>query len=261
MQMGDVVDLTDSPCPSPSASTHGKRVRAVCEVIDLDAVGSAEKRLRTCREKIALIVPSASPAAVEDALNRCSKTMDVDAVVEAVCSELLFADSSALTDEQFAARLVKEDEECVASSDRELARSLAAQDAAAPAAVHPHGSQSTPYWDETTGKTEGIMQALLSCLVQECKCKHDYDAYVCTNITAFGSVHGIDAGWGCGYRNTQTLVSHLLAREDGCKAHPYRQRLHGIVPSIASVQSLIEQAWSKGCVRVCTVNLCLLFPF
>lgn len=53
-----------------------------------------------------------------------------------------------------------------------------------------------------------------------------------------------DAGWGCGYRNIQMLVSNLLSRNqmlkdalfDGC----------GFVPDIPSLQALVEAAWAKG---------------
>jgi hypothetical protein len=52
-----------------------------------------------------------------------------------------------------------------------------------------------------------------------------------------------DAGWGCGYRNIQMLVSNLLKREslekalfDGC----------GFVPDIPSLQALVEAAWAQG---------------
>jgi hypothetical protein len=55
---------------------------------------------------------------------------------------------------------------------------------------------------------------------------------------------GADAGWGCGYRNIQMLVAHLLGRSeemrealfDGC----------GFVPDIPSLQALVEASWAKG---------------
>lgn len=72
---------------------------------------------------------------------------------------------------------------------------------------------------------------------------------LCTSVDHYASSYG-DRGWGCGYRNTQMLISSLLTH--GC----YNERLYKLwqgekpprnsVPSISRIQSLIEQAWSQG---------------
>ncbi|XP_045478036.1 zinc finger-containing ubiquitin peptidase 1-like [Harmonia axyridis] len=72
---------------------------------------------------------------------------------------------------------------------------------------------------------------------------------LCTCVDHFASSYG-DRGWGCGYRNTQMLISSLLTHTG------YNERLYRLwqtekpprsaVPSISRLQSLIEQAWSQG---------------
>ncbi|KAL3273955.1 hypothetical protein HHI36_015378 [Cryptolaemus montrouzieri] len=72
---------------------------------------------------------------------------------------------------------------------------------------------------------------------------------LCTCVDHFASSYG-DRGWGCGYRNTQMLISSLLTHTG------YNERLYKLwqtekpprsaVPSISRLQSLIEHAWSQG---------------
>ncbi|XP_019869364.1 zinc finger-containing ubiquitin peptidase 1 isoform X2 [Aethina tumida] len=72
---------------------------------------------------------------------------------------------------------------------------------------------------------------------------------LCTCVDHYASSYG-DRGWGCGYRNTQMLVSGLLTHTG------YNERLYKLwqgqkpprsaVPSISRLQSLIEQAWANG---------------
>ena len=53
-----------------------------------------------------------------------------------------------------------------------------------------------------------------------------------------------DKGWGCGYKNCQMLISHLLLR-----GLPFRQALFGgveYVPDIVSLQAWLECAWQQG---------------
>eukprot|EP00794_Sanderia_malayensis_P000378 gene378-1011_t len=54
-----------------------------------------------------------------------------------------------------------------------------------------------------------------------------------------------DAGWGCGYRNTQMILSSLvrsgLYKDTVCKGIGGTE-----MPSIPKIQSMIEAAWSKG---------------
>lgn len=71
----------------------------------------------------------------------------------------------------------------------------------------------------------------------------------CTNIDHYGS-SSKDIGWGCGYRNTQMLLSCLIKRGD------YKQRLQtlwegkpqtdDVIPSIQLLQKSIQTAWSEG---------------
>ncbi|XP_063903815.1 zinc finger-containing ubiquitin peptidase 1-like [Zophobas morio] len=72
---------------------------------------------------------------------------------------------------------------------------------------------------------------------------------LCTCVDHYASSYG-DRGWGCGYRNTQMLISSLLTHTG------YNERLYKLwqgqkpprssVPSISRLQSLIEQAWAQG---------------
>lgn len=72
---------------------------------------------------------------------------------------------------------------------------------------------------------------------------------LCTCVDHYASSYG-DKGWGCGYRNTQMLISSLLTHTG------YNEKLYKLwkdqkpprssVPSISRIQGLIEQAWSQG---------------
>ncbi|XP_019771371.1 zinc finger-containing ubiquitin peptidase 1 isoform X2 [Dendroctonus ponderosae] len=72
---------------------------------------------------------------------------------------------------------------------------------------------------------------------------------LCTCVDHYASSYG-DRGWGCGYRNTQMIISSLLNHTG------YNERLYKLwqkdkpprssVPSISRIQGLIEQAWSQG---------------
>lgn len=74
-------------------------------------------------------------------------------------------------------------------------------------------------------------------------------ALLCTCVDHYASSYG-DRGWGCGYRNTQMIISSLLNHTG------YNERLYKLwqkdkpprssVPSISRIQGLIEQAWSQG---------------
>lgn len=73
--------------------------------------------------------------------------------------------------------------------------------------------------------------------------------YTCTCVDHYAASYG-DRGWGCGYRNSQMLISSLLSHTG------YNELLYRIwqdrkpprssVPSISRLQSLIEQAWHMG---------------
>ncbi|CAG9773139.1 unnamed protein product [Ceutorhynchus assimilis] len=72
---------------------------------------------------------------------------------------------------------------------------------------------------------------------------------LCTCVDHYASSYG-DRGWGCGYRNTQMIMSSLLTHTG------YNERLYKVwqkekpprssVPSISHLQRLIEQAWAVG---------------
>lgn len=72
---------------------------------------------------------------------------------------------------------------------------------------------------------------------------------LCTYVDHYGS-GAMDAGWGCGYRNTQMLLSCLMKRGD------YKQRLMkfwegrnvdgDLIPSIPHLQLFIQKAWAEG---------------
>lgn len=76
-----------------------------------------------------------------------------------------------------------------------------------------------------------------------------FRSILCTYIDHYGS-SSYDSGWGCGYRNTQMLLSCLIKRDD------YKQCLHKFwenrdvvsdaIPSIKNLQLFIQKAWAEG---------------
>ncbi|KAG5878214.1 hypothetical protein JTB14_020791 [Gonioctena quinquepunctata] len=72
---------------------------------------------------------------------------------------------------------------------------------------------------------------------------------LCTCVDHYASSYG-DRGWGCGYRNTQMLISSLLTHtgynEKIYKLWEGRKPPRSSVPSISRIQSVIEQAWAQG---------------
>ena len=56
----------------------------------------------------------------------------------------------------------------------------------------------------------------------------------------YKTIPRIDSGWGCGYRNIQTILSSLLEISE------FSNLLPRFVPSIPSIQLLIEAAWQNG---------------
>jgi len=67
---------------------------------------------------------------------------------------------------------------------------------------------------------------------------------LCLETDHFASGVG-DAGWGCGYRNTQMILSSLL-RSNTFKDVVAKGIGGHEVPSIPKIQSMIEDAWKKG---------------
>ena len=61
----------------------------------------------------------------------------------------------------------------------------------------------------------------------------------------YSGTKGVDAGWGCGWRNTQMLCAHLLAKKDD----PRSQALFcgsAVLPDVGSLQAWLERAWALG---------------
>eukprot|EP00899_Mesostigma_viride_P011005 jgi/Mesvir1/19906/Mv13180-RA.3 len=88
-----------------------------------------------------------------------------------------------------------------------------------------------------------IMPMLRGCLQAEA------DKFVGSATTLLsGAVYNFhsqhDAGWGCGWRNLQTLCFHLLER-----GPPFASTLFGgcgFVPDVSSLQRWLELAWADG---------------
>lgn len=71
----------------------------------------------------------------------------------------------------------------------------------------------------------------------------------CTYVDHYGS-NSQDIGWGCGYRNTQMLLSCLVHRDD-YKKHLQkfwegRDIVADAIPSIKHLQLYIQNAWREG---------------
>uniref|UniRef100_A0A914XHQ7 Zinc finger-containing ubiquitin peptidase 1 n=1 Tax=Plectus sambesii TaxID=2011161 RepID=A0A914XHQ7_9BILA len=66
---------------------------------------------------------------------------------------------------------------------------------------------------------------------------------VCSNVSFFAT-GDLDQGFGCGFRNTQMLLSSLVNSAD------YRRAMWGdapaTIPSIHCMQNMIERAWAAG---------------
>ncbi|KAG8039495.1 hypothetical protein G9C98_008138 [Cotesia typhae] len=86
-------------------------------------------------------------------------------------------------------------------------------------------------------------------------CHNVINTWMCSTVDHYASTYG-DKGWGCGYRNTQMLISSLLQHTGfnelvyrawssvaaGSTANPMRSSM----PSISRLQRMIEWAWSLG---------------
>mmetsp|Transcript_5073 Transcript_5073/g.8161 ORF Transcript_5073/g.8161 Transcript_5073/m.8161 type:complete len:541 (+) Transcript_5073:169-1791(+) len=138
-----------------------------------------------------------------------------------------------------------------------------------------------PSVEEWSGRTPDLLPLIAECLLKEARAKGNgaplCRVTICRDTDFFWSVYRFhkagdqglpqkldsasrpgaagaptgDMGWGCGYRNIQILVSHLMRRHSvGEKQnYPYRDELFGRlsgVPSIRSLQEHIEAAWARG---------------
>jgi len=240
--MGIVIDLTGSPQQPRKKSRGAEGAAAARERLaaagGMDEVWSRHQRL----ERVLAVLPYVDAASAQSALD-CRKLLDDDAAVQ---QTLLFLMGD-VTDGELAARTAAEESSAACRDDDELAKALAVQNAAAAAQRAPC---SLPFDAERTGDAGSIMQELTACLVRDVGAGGI--AYACSHVTMFAS-RGFDQGWGCGYRNAQMLLSHLLARRrhSSCEgpSRPYCSKLFagaGSVPSVETLQSLIEEAWASG---------------
>ncbi|CAG9564880.1 unnamed protein product [Danaus chrysippus] len=105
--------------------------------------------------------------------------------------------------------------------------------------------------DAGCSKTNGILERIAQLNAQN---PSIVKTYLCSAVDHYASTYG-DRGWGCGYRNMQMLLSSLS------RHGPYLTRLNeglggaegagcvggaGCVPSIPSLQLLVERAWQMG---------------
>lgn len=93
--------------------------------------------------------------------------------------------------------------------------------------------------DDLTTCTPNLIQSIRSAPLTGAIAKR----YTCTSCDHFSSSF-IDSGYGCGYRNTQMLLSSL--REDASFRSVLFNNGNMSMPSIFKIQDLIESAWSKG---------------
>ena len=91
-------------------------------------------------------------------------------------------------------------------------------------------------------RTEGIIACLKTAYMNGVPGVRS--ATVC-HTTDHISVGAGDQGWGCGYRNTQMLMSALLQDPVFNESLLYHLSCKGL-PSVASLQQFIEKAWKSG---------------
>ncbi|XP_026495994.1 zinc finger-containing ubiquitin peptidase 1-like [Vanessa tameamea] len=97
--------------------------------------------------------------------------------------------------------------------------------------------------DAGCSKTNGILERIAQLNAQN---PSIVKTYLCSAVDHYASTYG-DRGWGCGYRNMQMVLSSLVRHP------PYAALLSGVtekecdcVPSIPSLQLLVERAWQLG---------------
>ena len=250
--MGEVIDLTDSPprhkrrCPEAAESGQEDRLVPDCQF----TAASHATRQERLWQRVHEILPLADRATVASVLADRCMLLDDDKAVELA---VLFFLSGGVTDAELASRLAEEERETAKITDREMACQFEMQDreSGRGSAEQPFGANCKPQ-EEQSGKLRGVMEGLLGCLSHDeaAAGMENYLTYVCSDVVMYRSVHGVDSGWGCGYRNTQMLISHLLARSAPASgAHPYRSKLFSgsnFVPSISSLQDTAEEAWAQG---------------
>jgi hypothetical protein len=240
----EVIDLTGSPPPPPH-----KRARAAGEAAAAggpgraDGAGGSAGPPRASRlARVLAVLPNEDAGTVQSVLD-CHRMLDDDASVQ----QTLLLLTGDVSDAVLASRAAAEESRAACRADRGLAQALAQQDSQAAVRRAP---RSSPFHAEPTAGAGAIMHMLTECLKDS---GAGETAFVCAHVSMFASVRGFDRGWGCGYRNAQMLLSHLLVRSQRSGAQgplrPYCARLFsgaGSVPSVSALQSLIEEAWASG---------------
>ncbi|RUP45452.1 peptidase family C78-domain-containing protein [Jimgerdemannia flammicorona] len=67
-------------------------------------------------------------------------------------------------------------------------------------------------------------------------------AFLCSPLVAHLASDISDAGWGCGYRNCQMILSYIAA----LPGVGGRLGIAGRVPDVAGLQAVLEEAWADG---------------
>lgn len=90
-------------------------------------------------------------------------------------------------------------------------------------------------------KVEGdIMAMLKNCLEVDAT---PNQSVISGYIDHYESIHAVDSGWGCGWRNIQMLSSHLIMKRKEAKDVLFGGS--GFVPDIPSLQKWLEIAWKN----------------
>ncbi|KAJ8686629.1 hypothetical protein QAD02_022423 [Eretmocerus hayati] len=88
-------------------------------------------------------------------------------------------------------------------------------------------------------------------------CSNVVNTWMCSTVDHYAVSYG-DKGWGCGYRNTQMLISSLLQHtgyndlifkawsSGASNSSFYENPQRTSVPSISRLQKMIEWAWAQG---------------
>jgi hypothetical protein len=100
-------------------------------------------------------------------------------------------------------------------------------------------NQTNSIFDDGSTRTKD----LIACLRDHTLGKTVSKRFLCTKCSHYSSGY-VDRDYGCGYRNTQMLLSSI--REDDELKHVLFNNNQTVIPSIYKIQDLIESAWSKG---------------
>ena len=107
--------------------------------------------------------------------------------------------------------------------------------------------QPEPQFLKPSMDPEGLIRKLAACCVQQ-KVASEYSR--CTTLLSGPVLHcggqKSDAGWGCGYRNIQMQISHLMARQPAAGIGSTLFVGAQFIPDVPSLQAWIEVAWKAG---------------